>query len=101
LTSPQVPHSFPTRRSSDLIVTLGRFSMNKFLPGARISLVHGEAKKIKDRIVIPMYHPAAALRSQAMNRAFEEDFEKNKEILIHRSEEHTSELLSRGHLVCR
>lgn len=65
-----------------IIATLGRFSMNKFLPGAKISLVHGEARKIKNRIVIPMYHPAAALRSEAMRLAFENDFEKNKKLLL-------------------
>jgi DNA polymerase len=35
-----------------IIITLGRFSMAKFLPGAKISSVHGQMKKIGDRYVI-------------------------------------------------
>jgi DNA polymerase len=42
-----------------IIITLGRFSMAKFLPGAKISTVHGQMKKIGDRYVIPMFHPLA------------------------------------------
>jgi DNA polymerase len=65
-----------------VIVTLGRFSMAKFLPGVRISSAHGVAKKVRDYIVLPMYHPAAALRSPEMMRAFAADFAKNKDLLI-------------------
>ena len=64
-----------------IIVTLGRFSMAKFLPGEKISAVHGVPKKLKDHLVIPMYHPAAALRGNSLLAAFEDDFLKNKEIL--------------------
>lgn len=64
-----------------LIVTLGRFSLAKFLPGAKISGVHGEAKRVKEGVVLPMYHPAAALRSGQMMAAFENDFTKNKDLI--------------------
>lgn len=64
-----------------IIVTLGRFSMAKFLPSAKISAVHGQARQVGSYIVIPMYHPAAALRSQDMMTAFTEDFLKNKDLL--------------------
>lgn len=61
-----------------IIVTLGRFSMNKFLPGAKISLVHGQIKNIfwngKNMTLIPMYHPAAALRSETVMKQIKEDF---------------------------
>jgi uracil-DNA glycosylase len=61
-----------------VIVTLGRFSMQKFLPKARISEVHGKAHEVvwqeKKVTVIPMYHPAAALRSTAVKTAFVQDF---------------------------
>lgn len=61
-----------------IIVTLGRFSMAKFLPGVKISQVHGEPKimywKGKKIVVVPMYHPAAALRATEVARQFKEDF---------------------------
>lgn len=61
-----------------IIVTLGRFSMGKFLPGAKISQIHGKVQKIhwkgKEITVIPMYHPAAALRNGNVMRQFKDDF---------------------------
>lgn len=61
-----------------LVVTLGRFSMGKFLPGAKISQVHGKPKVVQWQgrtiTVIPMYHPAAALRSLDIMRQIREDF---------------------------
>jgi uracil-DNA glycosylase len=69
-----------------VIVTLGRFSMSKFLPGAKISQIHGQARWTdwEDRkiLVVPMYHPAAALRAGEVMRQFREDFGKLKQILI-------------------
>ncbi len=68
-----------------LIVTLGRFSMNKFLPGVKISQVHGRVNKIswkgREVWVLPMYHPAAALRARAMMEQFRADFRLIPEIL--------------------
>ncbi|MEK7580838.1 MAG: uracil-DNA glycosylase [Patescibacteria group bacterium] len=62
-----------------VIVTLGRFSMNKFLPDARISAVHGKKFVVefngKKQIVLPMYHPAAALRNGAIMNLLKEDFQ--------------------------
>ena len=50
----------------EIIATLGRHSMVRFLPGLKISEVHGQAKRIKGlysdkQIIFPIYHPAAAL----------------------------------------
>ena len=63
-----------------VIVTLGRFSMGKFLYGVKISSVHGRAHivnwKDKELAVVPMYHPAAALRSQEIKLQLFEDFRK-------------------------
>jgi DNA polymerase len=59
-----------------IIVTLGRFSMNKFFPGAKISTVHGQMQKIGDRFVIPMFHPAAALHQAALKPSILGDFAK-------------------------
>ncbi len=68
-----------------LIITLGRFSMAKFLPAVKISQVHGRLHKVswnnKTTYVLPMYHPAAALRSTQMLTAFTQDFEKVSKIL--------------------
>jgi uracil-DNA glycosylase family 4 len=59
-----------------IIVTLGRFSMNKFMPGAKISQVHGQMRKVGERYVIAMFHPAAALHQAALKPAILEDFAK-------------------------
>jgi uracil-DNA glycosylase len=68
-----------------LIVTLGRFSMAKFLANVKISQVHGRLHKIRwnDRelFVLPMYHPAAALRNPNMKQSFTADFQKLPKIV--------------------
>jgi len=57
-----------------IIVTLGRFSMGRFIPGVKISEVHGQMKKIGERFVIPMFHPAAALHQPALKPSILADF---------------------------
>ncbi|HAV79023.1 MAG TPA: uracil-DNA glycosylase [Anaerolineae bacterium] len=64
-----------------IIVTLGRFSMGKFMKGAKISQVHGEMRKIGERYVIAMFHPAAALHQAALKPAILADFAKLPELL--------------------
>ena len=64
-----------------IIVTLGRFSMGKFMPGAKISQVHGQMRKVGDRYVIAMFHPAAALHQAALKPAILADFAKLPELL--------------------
>ena len=59
-----------------IIVTLGRFSMNKFIPGAKITVVHGQMRRIGNRFVIPMFHPAAALHQAALKPSILGDFAK-------------------------
>ena len=56
--------------------TLGRFSMARWFPGERISRIHGQPKQVGRRLVVPMYHPAAALHQGALRGAIEEDFAK-------------------------
>lgn len=59
-----------------VLVTLGRFSMELFLPGEKISRIHGQLRQVGGRMVVPMLHPAAALH-QPKNRALiEEDFRR-------------------------
>lgn len=64
-----------------LIVALGRFAMNFFLPAAKISRDQGKVFKVNGRLVVPMLHPAAALRgTEAMNQ-FLDNFAKLPAIL--------------------
>ena len=57
-----------------VVVTLGRFSMATFMPGARISQAHGTIRPVDpstgaaNALVFAMYHPAAALRTPAIER---------------------------------
>ena len=64
-----------------IIITLGRFSMYKFMPGVTISRVHGDMRRIGDRFVIPMFHPAAALHQAALKPAILADFAKLPQLL--------------------
>lgn len=64
-----------------VIVTLGRISMAKFLPAARISSVHGHAFKVDGRLVVPMYHPAAALHQPSLKSTLIADFAALKKVI--------------------
>lgn len=70
-----------------LICTLGRFSMNYFLPESKISQVHGKLQRFwwHDRItyLLPQYHPAAALRNGNVLADFRIDLGKIPAALIH------------------
>jgi len=57
-----------------LIVTLGRFSMSRFFPNQAISRIHGEPREANGRILVPMYHPAAALHQQRLRDTILDDF---------------------------
>ena len=63
-----------------VIVTLGRFSMAKFIHDVTISKIHGQPRfsdfSGQKIMVFPMYHPAAALRATAVLTQFKEDFQK-------------------------
>jgi DNA polymerase len=59
-----------------VIVTLGRFSMEKFFPGAKVSAIHGQARTIGGRLVVAMFHPAAALHQPQYKSLIEQDFKK-------------------------
>ncbi len=64
-----------------IIVPLGRFAMNYFLPEARISRDQGRAFWLGERLIFPIYHPAAALRNPNLLEELRESFEKLKRIL--------------------
>ncbi len=61
-----------------VVVTLGRHSMEYFLPECKISQVHGEAKRIQfgdeKLVIVPLYHPAAALYNGGMRQTLIDDF---------------------------
>ena len=57
-----------------VVVTLGRFSMAHFMPLAKIGDVHGQASWVRGRLIVPMYHPAAALHQPSLRPTLEKDF---------------------------
>jgi len=70
-----------------LTITLGRHSLNCFLPDLSISVCHGQPKRFKGRVYLPLFHPAAALYNGGMRQTLIDDFaaipailEKIKEI---------------------
>ena len=75
----------------EIIITLGRYSMGKFLPTAKISTTHGKLFRVnwndKDLFVIPMYHPAASLRNGEIMRQEKEDFLRLPDALKKAAEE--------------
>jgi DNA polymerase len=64
-----------------IIVTLGRHSMGLFFKGAKITQIHGQMRKVDDRFVIAMYHPAAALHQISLKPVIMSDFAKLPELL--------------------
>lgn len=64
-----------------VIVTLGRFSMARYFPNAKISAIHGKPKFDERRAYYPLYHPAAALRNPQLRWDMEEDIRRLHELL--------------------
>jgi uracil-DNA glycosylase family 4 len=71
-----------------VVVTLGRFSMQAFIPGARIGQVHGTTHPVDPATGAPaalafaMYHPAAALRSSGVEQTSFEDVARVPSVLL-------------------
>mgnify|MGYP003383415262 CR=1 FL=1 len=59
-----------------IIVTLGRFSLGRFVPQASISRVHGQPQHVGGRLIYPLLHPAAALRRPEWRQAFQVDVQR-------------------------
>ncbi|MBP8591318.1 uracil-DNA glycosylase [Candidatus Shapirobacteria bacterium] len=63
-----------------VVVSLGRFSLGKFLPDVSITRAHGRPQLVnfggKELILFPMYHPAAALRNGKIMEEEEKDFRR-------------------------
>jgi uracil-DNA glycosylase family 4 len=64
-----------------MVVTLGRFSMARYFPNAKISQIHGQPKKMDGVIYYPMYHPAAALHQPSLRRTVQEDMKRIPQLL--------------------
>jgi DNA polymerase len=62
--------------SPKIIVPLGRFSMNYFLPVAKITRDQGKLFKVGEYFILPMLHPAAALRGTGVLNTFEATFKR-------------------------
>jgi uracil-DNA glycosylase len=57
-----------------VVVTLGRHSLQRYLPGARIGAVHGGLRRAySGQHVFPMYHPAAALHQASLRETLFRD----------------------------
>ncbi len=71
-----------------LVVTLGRYSLGTFMPGARIGQVHGTARPVgagtgtRDALAFAMYHPAAAFRQMSLKETMREDMARIPAALI-------------------
>jgi uracil-DNA glycosylase len=68
-----------------VVVTLGRHSMEYFLPDRKISVVHGQPKRIafgeSKIVIVPLYHPAAALYNGGMRQTLIDDFARLPSII--------------------
>ena len=70
----------------DVIVTLGRFSMGNYIRNGKISSIHGRSFWSNGRMIIPMYHPAAALHQPSLRSVVVEDFKKLPEMVAEAKE---------------
>lgn len=68
-----------------VVITLGRHSMDYFIPGQKISEIHGKPLRVATDgwkgLVIPLYHPAAALYNGSMRQVLIDDFIRTKKAL--------------------
>jgi uracil-DNA glycosylase family 4 len=62
----------------EVITTLGRVSLTYFIPKAKITQMHGQVQRIerdgRQMLLLPTYHPAAALRNRELIPDMEQDF---------------------------
>ncbi len=79
-----------------VIVTLGRYSLAHFVPNAKISEIHGQAMRVRGRLVVAMYHPAAGLHQRSLMSAIEEDFLRLPEIIARAAQSSEPQEPARG-----
>ena len=70
-----------------IIAPLGNHGMESFLPGVKISDIHGQPQSIeldgKQVTIMPLYHPAAALYNARLRQTLVDDFMKVHRLLLH------------------
>lgn len=68
-----------------VVITLGRHSMEYFLPGVKIGEIHGQPQQVTigdtTLLVMPLFHPAAALYNGGLRQTLFDDFLKVPEIV--------------------
>ena len=64
-----------------VIITISRFAMTRWFVDKKISEIHGKPRKIGDLVILPMYHPAAALHQPSLRSVLADDFKKIPGIL--------------------
>jgi uracil-DNA glycosylase family 4 len=68
-----------------VVVTLGRHSMEYFLPGMKIGEIHGQPKRVEfgdaSLVIMPLFHPAAALYNGSLRQTLIDDFLKVPEVI--------------------
>ena len=64
-----------------VIVTLGRYSLARYIGNESISRVHGKPRMVGDVLCFPMYHPAAALHQGSLRKVIEEDMRRLPQLL--------------------
>ena len=65
-----------------VIVTLGRYSFQRFFPGETLSKSRGKPRQLNGFTAYPIYHPAAALHNPRLRPALEQDFKKLQQLLM-------------------
>lgn len=64
-----------------IVVAMGRIALEYFLPGAKISAVHGRPQRRGDRIILPLYHPAVTLRRPDLRETLRRDALQLRELI--------------------
>ncbi|MFH1446344.1 MAG: uracil-DNA glycosylase [Chloroflexota bacterium] len=75
-----------------VIVTLGRYSMGNYIKKGKISVIHGQPITFKGRLIVPMYHPAAALHQPSLRNILLEDFAKLPGMIMKAEEMHEDDI---------
>jgi DNA polymerase len=83
----------------DVIVLLGRHAMERFLPGRKISAVHGQPRLKNGQVYLPVYHPAAALYNGGLRETVFADFARLPALVAHVRETGRDALRARSGLI--
>src|SRR3954449_4720528 len=83
----------------DVIVLLGRHAMERFLPGRRISEIHGEPRLKNGQVYLPVYHPAAALYNGGLRQTVFDDFAQLPSLVVRVRDTDNDELKARSGLL--